>query len=274
MPKSKKTDCPPGASYVEVEVAGEKYGTCMTTSMCADFDDIRDKLFPDYQTLKAKEDKTTADEAKLAGMEAVEAVVCVGVRKVDRPESPYATNEGCINCHILAMVDIMDKTLQKNVTPLENSMQSWGTSNRWGPTLAFNLNTITQRFISPLTHHDLRPFPTDKEKADKHAEQANETAKKTDDTNTPPAPASTVKVEKAADNLNRKIKTIQEAKTEFQENLKNYKLTGDARSDQIAHSKVISKLNELKASFESILGKHMKLSSGTGLGEKTECKIQ
>ena len=274
MPDSKKTDCPPGTSYIEVTVGAEKYGTCMSTSICADFDKMRFKLFPTYKDLKAKKDKTTADEAKLAGMEAVEAAICIKVSKVDRPESPYSTNEGCIDCHIRAMVDTMDKLLQKNVTPLENSMQSWGTSNRWGPTLSFNLNVISQRLMTPLTHHDLRPFPTDKEKADLHAEQSKSDGANQKDPNTKQASASAVATETVADKLKRNDAKTERTKAVYLENLKNYKLVGDASGDQIAHTKIIAKLNELKASFAALQGMYLKFDKATKLHEKEECKIQ
>ncbi|MCK5608658.1 hypothetical protein KAR91_42670, partial [Candidatus Pacearchaeota archaeon] len=104
----------------------------------------------------------------IAIAKALEVSVCVDVKKINRPESPYPVTEGCIYCHILGMNDVMTKMLEKPVFPMENNMQAWGMSNRWGPTFSFNINTVVQSGLNTLSKPKYS-YLTDKEKADLQA---------------------------------------------------------------------------------------------------------
>jgi len=138
VPPSNKPPCPPTQSTIQITIAGKTSQRCIPTKLCTDFTGARAFLFgEDY------EDDPDTREAALA----VEAMVCIDVLKILRPESPYEVNDGCIDCHILAMNDIMYKMLQKNVAPLENNMQAWGLSNRWGPNFYFDLVTSVKSLI-------------------------------------------------------------------------------------------------------------------------------
>ena len=261
FPPTNKTDCPPGESNVEINLAGHTESTCMPTGFCLDFESTRIKLFgADYAKDPMKKDLAAA----------IEASVCVDVTKVKRPESPYSLNDGCVDCHILAMDDIMAKMLEKNVTPLQNSMQSWGTSNRWGPTVSFNINILTKRlikgFVSPKYAKE-----SEMEKANK-AQQANKqnTSNQLDQNQTITKPTEPV-TQSAGEVLGR-YQTSEDTKQQQQsEFLEQYRFVGNATAEQQAYAGIMTKLNELRASFQKIQEYYTKLSTAAKFQEKSKC---
>ena len=263
-PPSEQTDCPPGETYVEASAAGQYGGTCISTSFCSDFEPIRTKLFgADYKK----------DPAKEAAAAALEVSVCVNVKKVKRPESPYPLNQGCIDCNILAMNDIMSKLLDKNVNPLQNSMQSWGSSNRWGPTVSFNLNVLVKRAVNAISSPKYAKDFIGTEKPEKAVVQSQQQASNNIDPNkTSDVPQTTEEkdVTKRLEDLWQDTQKKNEAQKEF---LKNYRMTGDASADQLAYGGIIAKLRELQASFQKIQEKYVDLALATKFQEKAKCSF-
>ena len=60
--------------------------------------------------------------------EAIEAIICIEVKEIMRPKSLYEEDEGCVDCHIMAMVDVMDEMLTKNIAVMKNPKQAWALS--------------------------------------------------------------------------------------------------------------------------------------------------
>jgi cysteine-rich repeat protein len=261
FPPVDKTQCAPGSTYVEINVAGKTEGTCIQTKLCADFEVVRKKFFgDDYRN----------DPSKVKEAEAIEATVCVDVKKVNRPQSPYNVNDGCIDCHILAMDDIMNKMLQQNVAPLENNMQSWGTSNRWGPTVSFNINVLMKRgLVKPIVSPQYTNMSV-KDKFDLAQNKALQDSVNGIDANNPPENPTVVtnqdaSVQMANDQFLKDQATI--GQNQF---LKNYRMAEDASANQTANN-IIGKLQELDASFAEIQKKYQSLSLGTKFQEKNQC---
>jgi len=262
FPKSKKGKCPPGSKYTEISIFGKSEGTCIPHEFCTpDFKPMRKKLFGEgYEK----------NPAKVKAAEAIEASVCVKFTKVNRPESPYPVTDGCIDCHIRAMNDSMAKLLEKNVAPLENSMQSWGTSNRWGPSVSFDLNVLVGRGINAIFTPEYDRF-TAKEKADKYIKQSQQKASNKLDPNKEQAKPTTVGTVNL-DQLHNRYQLSEEL-TKIQSKFakSNYKITADASADQVVHAGLINKLRELKESFKRIQEKYVNISLGITLHQKKQC---
>jgi cysteine-rich repeat protein len=261
FPPADKTQCAPGSTYVEINIAGKPEGTCIDTTFCKDPEYFRKKFFGD--------DYANDPDTK-ARAEAFEVSVCVDVKKVNRPLSPYNVNDGCIDCHIMAMDDIMDKMLQQNVAPLENNMQSWGTSNRWGPTVSFNINVLMKRYIiNPIISPQYTNMST-KDKSDLAQNKSlQDSADSFDWLNPAPNPTVVTTQEVSAQTEKNQFETEQ-AKLQQNQFLKNYRMGEDASANQTANN-IIGKLRELDASFTAMQEKYQKLSLATKFQEKQQC---
>ncbi len=264
FPKSNKGQCPPGSKYTEVSLFGESAGTCIPHEFCTpDFEKLRKKLFgADYRK----------DPAKKKAAEAIEASVCVEFKKVNRPESPYPVVEGCIDCHIQAMNDVMEKMLQKNIAPLQNSMQSWGTSNRWGPSLSFDINVLVQRGINAIITPEFSRV-TPKEKADKNVAQQKQQAENKKDVNEDQAQPTTVDTVQFGLIHSRYQFSQEEKKAKNSDALKFYNMTSEASAEQHTHAGLVNKLRELKDSFKRIQDKYVQLSIAATFHQKPECSF-
>jgi cysteine-rich repeat protein len=163
FPPSERPDCPDGTSSADITIAGTTYSRCVPTSTCGDYEAARKLLFGDDYA---------SDPVKAEAAAAIEAFVCVKVLKIKRPESPYPLNEGCVDCHILAMNDVMSKLLDQNVQCMENPKEAWGLSNRWGPSFSFNLDVVTAQNDN-AEKRKLDPKKSDETVADKTGTDAS-----------------------------------------------------------------------------------------------------
>jgi len=264
FPKSNKGQCPPGSKYTEVSLFGQSAGRCIPHEFCTpDFEKVRKKLFGDnYRN----------DPAKKKAAEAIEASVCVEFKKINRPESPYSVVEGCIDCQIQAMNDVMEKLLEKNVAPLQNSMQSWGTSNRWGPSVSFDLNVLVQRGLNAIKSPEFAS-KSQKEGIDKYVKELNQKTTKKLDPNKEQANPTAVDTVQFGQIHSRYQFSKEKEKTEKSEALRNYSMTADASADQVVHAGLVNKLRELKDSFKRIQEKYVQLALAATFHQKAECSF-
>lgn len=137
-----------GSQTFGINVAGKQYDipVCIPTELCASFDDIRSVVFGD---------DWKEDEERSKAAYAIEALFCVNLTTNNRPESPYAQDEGCIDCHIRAIVDSLSEALDTNVAPMKNTTAGFAISASGGPNLSLNLSTAVQQKLK-LASRDTR----------------------------------------------------------------------------------------------------------------------
>jgi len=251
FPPSARPPCPEG--YIELPfLKDEGESICVPKNICTDFNDVREKLFgPDWEG-----DEVTFETASM-----IEAFFCLDIIEHNRPESPYELNEGCVDCHIAAIVDSIDKALQTNVTPLQNTMTAFGQSNRWGPNFNLDLNTMIK---SSLKFHYVDPGgdPTEETEnaieSDVHKNKANEKESPT---------ASETPIEKSNRLVDEKEKN-DKAREEAQ---RNYGKASSIISDQEVGYRVIPLLVQMRERFKNIHG-NVQAIANLKLGDKLACK--
>lgn len=262
FPASKKPPCPLGHSTLQITVAGKTFFTCIQTEVCADFKDARKLLFgEDYEE----------DPIKKEAANAIEAMICIDVKKIMRPQSPYPLSEGCIDCHILGMIDSLDEVISKNVAPLENSMSAWGLSNRWGPSISFDLASGIgpKVYIKPIS-----AYVSPAEDIEREIKEINQEARGSLDSNREPRITSVTKGADGSETLNIKLETGEKAEKSYYEHLKNYNSISAARADLSTYSTISPLLSQMLKSFESINGKFIGITLSTELHKKDKCKFQ
>ncbi|PIZ74384.1 hypothetical protein COY07_00805 [Candidatus Peregrinibacteria bacterium CG_4_10_14_0_2_um_filter_43_11] len=257
----KRPPCPPGESEISITAMGQKTSACVATELCGDFDATRDFLFG-----KGWQD----DEEKSKIALSIEALFCVNVKKENRPESPYALNEHCIDCHIRGMVDALDQMLQKNVAPLENTQSAFAISNRWGPSVSFNLNVAVK---SKTKLSDLaKPFSDAGKANEKEKKDRQKRANKVDENNEVAQPT----VIRTAD-LNKiltEYNNFKEQKDQaYFESLKNYRLNSDAESEVQFAGRILPLLEQWRSSFEKIQNVFVSMYQTSKFREKKECEF-
>lgn len=203
---------------------------------------------------------------------AIEVLICIEVIENKRGESPYETVEGCVDCHFMAMNDIMNKLLEKNIAPLENSKSAWGTSNRWGPSFSFDLDVGIQSIERLI-------FPEKKYKDIDSATMTNlyvgnllqDTTHQLD-TNADIAKA-TVVVNKSVDEIfRREIEANTIAKKGLFAGLKNYRNASEAEKvGQNEHLALNPMLKQLLESFKRLQSTYLEMALGADFADKKEC---
>lgn len=274
FPPSNKTKCPPGSTWSEVSLGGESAGRCFPTQLCAEPDEIRKLLYKGLQAtmpempLMWENVKKTNPTRK--NLEAIEVSICVDVKKIKKPESPYPVDESCVNCDILAMNDIMNKMLEKNVVPRENTMQAWGTSNRWGPTFSFNLNVVASR-MKNVIFNPKKTVYTEKELTDMRSAQIMQKQTKKVDQSKESIRPSTTGMLSSMGVLSRDVDARDAEKEGYYRSLKNYRIASGPTGDQEVDRELLPLLNALKNSFSFIQGQYRDLATGSTLDEKKQC---
>ena len=278
---SKRPDCPAGWSPFEIKIAGvtetADLKRCIPLKFCADPDDFRDFLYtvsmPSFVMMIPAGTVLPPDWRDLPGghvvrqfIEAIEAVICVEFKKFMRPESPYSLDEGCIDCHISAMNDVMDKMLGKNVAPLQNNMQAWGLSNRWGPNFTFDIVTsvkslLKRKFTKTTTL-------TQQEKTNLYMQDLLQ--EKQLDPNKEPHPTEAYAVEIIEREVGKNI----EAEEVLYRGLENYRSVGNIETVSQQTGKALgSLLEQMRQSFSRLQDKYMGLALTLALHEKKECNF-
>lgn len=260
FPDSQRPECGPGQSAVEITVAGKKETMknddgnvrCVPTALCKDFNDARDFLFG-----KGWQD----DEEKSKVAMSIEALFCVNVTKANRPLSPYNMNDGCIDCHIMAMTDAVEKALQTNVSPLENTMSAFSISNKFGPKFSFNLIATIKSKLK------FKPSATS-QNAIKQAEKAtkfepNKCATDQSVQNQTTSPLGQLEQE-ANCKEGERLSAI--------ENNRIFKTAGEAISDQELGGRINPLIIQMRDSFANIESKFEGMVTSTNFNEKEQCQ--
>ncbi|GEM_PF-2917644 len=130
--------CPPDESPIQIQYANSTSSTCVPTKWCANPDDVKSLMDKVRKAVLGAAWADNTDTKKIG--DSIEAIFCVNVTTANRPESPYSLNEGCVDCQIRSMVTTLDKLLQYQIAPMENTRNAFGISNRWGPQFSFDLN--------------------------------------------------------------------------------------------------------------------------------------
>lgn len=259
FPPSNRPPCGPGESPVDVTVAGETHTAtdgddeviCLPTELCGDFNAAQDFLFGEGW----EDDETVANIAP-----AIESLFCVNVIENNRPLSPYNVNEGCIDCHITAMADALEKALQTNVSPLVNTTSAFQISSKYGPAFSFNLQTAAKskpKFKSSNTQKNA-------------IKKAEENIKKARDDNTVPESPVTA----SGNPLSRVItRNAQEeaAREAILEDTRTFKLSNQVISDQEVGGRLIPLIYQMRDSFANIQSKYEGMITSTALDEKKQC---
>jgi cysteine-rich repeat protein len=242
-----------GDETLGVNVVGTQHDIprCLPTEFCADFDAARTFLFGEGW----KDDESLSQQAT-----AIEAMFCVNIKKENRPKAPYKMIEGCVDCHITAMVDSLEKALGTNVSPLVNTTNAFGISSKYGPTFSFNLNTA---FKSNLKYQFSNT-------AKNSIAKANEIeAKFRSDHKLPELTVQNLRGT-LADVAQTASKT-EETNAAIREDMRVYGLTTATISDQEIGGRIIPLLTQMRDSFINIEAKFEGLVGATTLDKKDQC---
>jgi len=251
--------CPAGQSEFSFSARGSTEKTCIPTELCADINDARD--FIAKKLMKISDWRSLpADDANRQALESFEFLFCVNITTANRPLSPYTLNDGCVDCHITQMVDSLEKALQGNVSPLENTMSAFGISSRWGPKFSFDLNTSVKSRFKLLGISDKKPATAGPKKAQEETEHNNPTGGTTLDFQ-----------ESASDKLNRVLQGEEIRNAAVDETLKDYRVSGSNISDQAMISRVLPLFEQMRASFENMQSDIAGIVGTVNLDNKDQC---
>lgn len=271
FPESNKPKCPVGSTWAEVSIAGRTFGQCFTDQFCfVDFNDARSFLYDRFKNNLPKEEgkpmpdkwqDVPEDHPANAVLGAIEARICVNIRKVNRPPSPYKPTDGCIDCHIQAMNDVMKKLLSKNVTPQQTPMQAFGMTNRWGPSLSFNFNVLTQGLKNAVFQPKYSGIETKK-----LADQAILGYQ-----NNQPVKAGLQGSQSVDTLLSQAVDQQNKQKETYYQNLKQYHFTGDGNADREVQGPLNNLLLDLNQSFERIQSQYQQITTSVEFAKKNQC---
>ena len=224
---------------------------CIPTEYCAEFKDVQDFLFgEDWEN----------DPEKVDAASAIESFFCVNIVKENRPQSPYQLNDGCIDCHITAMTDAMQKALETNVTPLKNTTNAFGISSAFGPQFSFNLSTMS---LSKLKYNNTETKAKSKKKADEQDVDGLETAT--------PTPVSQAVPRSPLDGLYEEAASIDDSRNEYLEDVRAFNIGGGMIPDQEVGGRVRPLLGQMRDSFMNIEAKFEAVVGATDFQNKKQC---
>ncbi len=242
-----------GEETLGINIAGKQINIerCLPTNFCASFDNVRDFLFK-------KDWKKDENLEKIA--ESIEALFCVNLKKENRPQSPYKKNEGCIDCHITAMVDALEKALETNVSPLQNTTSAFAISSKYGPSFSFNLNVGVKGVLKKVfTKTDKDSIEKANERYKKSIKKSKKLIKKVDKENI------------SSGEIEEREEEISEIEKEIFEDTRRYKMTNGVISDQEMNARINPLFNQIKESFIRIQAKFEDILSSTNFDKKEAC---
>lgn len=259
FPESNRPLCGPGESPLEVTVAGRKSiakdndgkPICIRLEYCSDPDDTRDLLFGSGWE---------NDDRKIAA-EAIEAVFCVNVIQNTRPLTPYAMNEGCIDCHIRSMVDSLEEALATNVTPFVNTTSAFAISSKFGPNFSFNLTTAAK---TPVRYTDTR--------TGSHAIEDADRAKKENVQENAPRETSVTPSGNPLAELNRNAQNEEQELENILEGTRMMQLSSGVISDQELDGRIKPMLLQMDGAFSRIHSAWQGMVQSTYFDEKLQCR--
>ena len=263
-PGTDRPACRPDETQIQSEgliAIGHDEPICVKTQqLCADPDAVRTFLAttilatPNWKSLEE-------DNPIRTSLEAIEATFCVNIHKENRPTSSYPVNEGCIDCHILAIVDKLEEALQTNVTPLENTTSSFGISSAFGPSFSFNLNTATKRIMKYAA-------TTTAQNAIEKVNEANEDSLSKNNPEESSIPTS----ESPLELIQRRNEEALERHLDILENTRMLTLSSNIISDQETDGRVKPMLIQMRNSFSNIQSKWQAMVQSTEFDEKEQCR--
>jgi cysteine-rich repeat protein len=279
FPPSNRPICPPDSNPVPwiqtsgsqavstISVAGNqnylmKDGepVCIPTEWCVDPDVARDFLI---QSIAPGTDWRSLDEDNdiRQAIEAIEAVVCVNISKENRPVTPYQKNEGCVDCHIVAMVDALEEALETNVSPLENTMSAFGYSSKFGPKFSFNLSTSVKAKLKIAETNTI-------EKAVEKAREAAAERREALEVDNPTISSPFLGTQQ----MEYLIKQHKERLNQVLEETEIYKTSNAVISDQEISTRITPLIIQMHQSFRNIQDKYVALLNVLELDSKDICQ--
>lgn len=243
---------PPACHKDEIQIGTNSDGTPHCVPGCASFDDARDFLFGKGW----KDDKVLSENAT-----AIEALFCIKLTKANRPLSPYQTNEGCIDCHISAMADALDKALQTNVTPLTNTTQAFSISSKYGPNFSFNLNTAAKGILK-YQFSDTAQTAIEKSNQDTANIERNDT----------PPQVNVPATETPLVQLQQQVQQDAKVTAAIQDDTSLFHLSSDVIADQEVGGRIVPLLTQMRDSFANIEDKFEQMVGTSHLDEVQQCK--
>jgi len=259
FPASNRPACGPGETELTAESPGMEFlagdgSVCMPTQFCADPNLVRDFLFG----------RGWINDESVAKMAlAIESTFCVNITKANRPLSPYSLTEGCIDCHISAMVDSLEEALATNVTPLVNTTSAFAISSAFGPNFSFNLSTAIKSTIKYQ----------ESDTAETAIPEFDRTTDENERKNNPPETSRPKPGESALDTIQRQKEQADLTLKLILEDTRMLKLSSATISDQELGGRVRTMLIQMKKSFSNIQNKWDGMVNSTGFDEKIQCKL-
>lgn len=266
LPVSENPACPAGQSLAKLTALGggegKEVSKCIPTNFCGDFNAIRTALFGE-----GWEESENADIAA-----SIETAVCVNFTTLNRPNSPYPTNEGCIDCHFRAMADSLEEALSSNVTPLANTTGAFALSDRWGPNFSLDLNIAVQKTAkldlqTPATQPSAKNAEKEEEKGelDDAIDAADQTSR-SGQSSLPDQTTPTQVLNTEIDDLNNRLDAVSES-------LQVHQVMANTTTDFAFSNQVVPQINALSQSFGSIQVALMSMLQSTeDLSTKPICK--
>ena len=152
-------------------------------------------------------------------------------------------------------------------------MMAWGMSNRWGPTIAFNLNVAIGKakpYIAPPKYSDY----SDQELTDLRINQLRQDTTHQLDFNKDQSDATAVANISAVEILERALESDIKEQEGFYRGLKNYRVVAEAETvGQQFHNDIPGLLTQWKDSFARLQEKYIGLALATKFHEKNKCSF-
>lgn len=267
FPVSNRPKCPAGMTEIEVEFFGQSESTCVPDQLCADPNIMRDFLYliakgVSNNPLPDTWQDLPEDDPLRENLDMIEVAACIKVTKNNRPLSPYPTVETCIDCHVQAMNDSMNKLLAKSVAPSQTAMQAFGLSNRWGPRYTLDINLMLRKLKNVI-----KPKLTTKD-AQKNADQFLLQAQKKSQNligNTIAGPDDGQKI------LERVTTDNSQKQALLYDQLKAYQLASTASASQSTTAILNGSLTTFKGRFEDIQTIYDQLVTSVEFAQKRQC---
>ena len=266
LPVSNTPSCPAGQELVQVSAGTKQVSTCIPSGFCGDFNAIREALFG--------QNWQESENADIAA--AIETAVCVNFTTGNRPNTPYAMNEGCIDCHFRAMADSLQKALESNVTPLANTTSAFALSNPWGPSFSLDLNIGVKRVpklkAKPSNNASEEEGEEDEEPS---ADEGSATHSIDEaDKNNKSGESSVSDDLSSTDLLNAQVNSLNERVDAISENLGVYQSTSNAISDVAFSNEVITQIGYLTGAFGEIQSNLITMANtAEALSTKKVCEL-
>lgn len=270
FPDSERPVCNPGESPLAITIGGETHFDedgdgnirCIPTEFCMDPDITRSFLAASAFAIPEGDWLGLPDnDERRKSIEAIEALFCINIIKSNRPQSAYQMIEGCVDCHISAMVDSLEKALQTNVTPLANTSSAFEISNKFGSDVSFNLNTALKGKAKYKSSDTI----------EKAVQKADRQTKEIQAANVDRIP-NNIPNESPLAELGRITVTAQNHLDTIKEDTSISRMSNQVISEQEVNGRVMPLINQMRDSFTRIQSKYEEMISASNFDEKPQCR--